>query len=107
MSSALKISASDRVGDLADGVVGQLGAQRPLQRMANVADRHPTRIQADNHLVQAAEAPLPLRDQPRLERATRSRGVSIPTEPTSVDTVFGIEPFREFGEPRPAASPLS
>jgi hypothetical protein len=37
----------------------------------------------------------------------RSRGVWIGTSPTSVRSVFGVEPLREFGEPRPAGSPRS
>jgi hypothetical protein len=45
-----------RVGDLGDGVVGQLGAQRAGQMVLDVPDRHPAGIQRDDHLVQAAEA---------------------------------------------------
>jgi hypothetical protein len=37
----------------------------------------------------------------------RSRGVSSGTAPTSVNRVFGVEPLREFGLPRPAGSPRS
>ena len=37
----------------------------------------------------------------------RSRGVSNPMSPTSVARVFGVNPLREFGEPRPAGSPFS
>jgi hypothetical protein len=35
----------------------------------------------------------------------RSRGVASGTSPTSVRSVFGVEPLREFGEPRPAGHP--
>ena len=58
----------DRVGDLADRVVGQLRAQRPGQVRLDVADRHPARVEADDLLVQPAEPALALRDQPRVER---------------------------------------
>src|SRR5689334_3345170 len=37
----------------------------------------------------------------------RSRGISRRRSPTSVATVFGVVPLREFGVPRPAASPFS
>lgn len=37
----------------------------------------------------------------------RSRGVPIATSPTSVASVFGVEPLREFTRPRPAGSPFS
>ncbi len=37
----------------------------------------------------------------------RSRGVANATSPTSVDTVFGVDPLRLFADPRPAGSPLS
>ena len=56
-----------RVGDLRDGLVRQLGADRAGQMMANVAHRHPTRIQRDDHIVEAAGAPGALRNQPRLK----------------------------------------
>jgi hypothetical protein len=36
----------------------------------------------------------------------RSRGTSRGTSPTSVATVFGLVPLREFGLPRPAGSPF-
>jgi hypothetical protein len=37
----------------------------------------------------------------------RSRGTAIRTGPAPVCTVFALCPFREFGDPRPAGSPLS
>jgi hypothetical protein len=37
----------------------------------------------------------------------RSRGTSSPTSPTSVASVLGLVPLREFGTPRPAGSPFS
>ena len=36
----------DRLGDVGDRLVGQLGAERGQQMMLDVADRHPLRIQA-------------------------------------------------------------
>jgi hypothetical protein len=57
-----------RVSDLPDRLVGQLGAQRAGQVMADITHRHPTRVQRNNHLVQAAAAPGALGNQPRLKR---------------------------------------
>ena len=37
----------------------------------------------------------------------RSCGTSNRTSPTSLATVLGVLPLREFGEPRPAGSPFS
>ena len=37
----------------------------------------------------------------------RSRGTASGTSPTSVASVFGVVPLREFGLPRPAGSPRS
>jgi hypothetical protein len=37
----------------------------------------------------------------------RFRGTASGTSPTSVTSVFGVDPFREFGLPRPAGSPFS
>jgi hypothetical protein len=72
----------------------QFGADRGHQVMLDIADRHPARIQADDHVVEAAQAPGPFRDQPRGERPVpiprhgeidlpdlgldRFRGVTIP-----------------------------
>jgi hypothetical protein len=49
-----------RVGDLGDGLVGQFSAQRAGQVVADVAHRHPTRVQRNDHLVEAAGAPRAL-----------------------------------------------
>src|SRR5680860_1711479 len=57
----------DRLGDVGDRLVGQVGAQRPSQVVTDVAHRHPARIQRDDHLVQAAEPALTLGHQMRLE----------------------------------------
>ena len=46
----------DRVGDVGDRVVGQLGPDRAGQVMLDVADRHPAGIEADDHLVEAPQA---------------------------------------------------
>ncbi len=56
-----------RVGDFGDGVVGQLGAQCAGQVMGDVAHGHPTRIQRDDHVVEAAGAPAALGDQSGLK----------------------------------------
>ena len=53
----------------------------------------------------ARRAPLGTSRGSKLPR--RSRGVSSGTAPTSVASVFGVEPLREFGLPRPAGSPRS
>ena len=53
-----------RIGDLADRLAGQLGAQRALQVGLDVADRHPAGVEADDLLVQPAQAALALGDQP-------------------------------------------
>jgi hypothetical protein len=38
---------------------------------------------------------------------SRSRGTSRPIGPIWDCTVFGVVPFREFGDPRPTESPRS
>src|SRR5699024_1516739 len=60
---------SDLVGDVADRLVGQLGADRGHEMVLDVADGHPAGIQRDDHLVQAAEATITLGQQPRRETA--------------------------------------
>jgi hypothetical protein len=57
-----------RISDLGDGLVRQLGAQRAGQVMLDIAHRHPTRVQRNNHLIQAAGTPGALGNQPRLKR---------------------------------------
>ena len=85
------------VGDVGDRLVAQLGAQRPFQMGLDVTDRHPTRIQADDHVRQPTDSALPLRHQPRLEAAQpvpRRRQVKV--------THLGPQPLR--GEPVPGVS---
>ena len=60
----------DRVGDVGNGVRRQVGAQRARQMMLDVADRHPAGIQADDLIIQAAEATLALGHQPWGEGAS-------------------------------------
>ena len=60
-----------------------------------------------NRLVEAVEAPGPLRDELRDERAERSRGTAKSTSPTCDAMVFGVVPFREFGNSDAAGSPFS
>ena len=56
------------IGDAGDGLVRELGAIHLLKVMQDVADAHPVRIKADDHVVQAAgNPPGPLGHQPRLE----------------------------------------
>jgi hypothetical protein len=46
----------DLVGDLGDGLMGQFGADRGDQMVLNITQRHAAGIQADDHLIEAAEA---------------------------------------------------
>lgn len=57
----------DRVGDLADRLVRQLGADRAREVGLDVTDRHPARVQADDHVSQPADLPFALGHQPGLE----------------------------------------
>ena len=58
------------VGDPRDRLVGQLGAVDLLQVVQDVPHGHAVRVQADDHVVQAAgDPPGPLGHQQRLERA--------------------------------------
>ena len=82
--------------------MGQLGAQRAGQVVLDVAHRHPARVQRDDHLVEAAGAAGALGDQPRLEACRPGpAGTSSRTGPTSVCSVFGVAPLREFGAAPP------
>lgn len=47
----------------------QIRAERGRQVVLDVPDRHPARIQADDHVIEPAQAPLPLRNQAWSERA--------------------------------------
>ena len=79
----------DVVGDLADRFPRQFGPDGGHQVMLDVADRHPARIQADDHVVEATEASGPFRDQPRGERP-----VPIPRD-REVDLAdLGLDRFR-------------
>ena len=62
----------DGVGDVGDRLVGQLGTQRGGQVVLNVADRHPAGVQADDHVLQPAQAARTLGHQRR-----RERGVAV------------------------------
>ena len=46
---------ADLVGDLGDRLMRQFGADRGDQVVLDVAQRHPAGIQADDHLIEAAE----------------------------------------------------
>jgi len=65
------------------------------------------RGQRQNHLLDTGQAPLPLLDDGRLERAGHIRGTATSTGPTSVSTVLARVPLRELPLPRPSASCLS
>ena len=60
---------ADRVDDLRDRLLGKLGADRGPQMMRDPAQRHPAGIEADDHVVQAAEATSETRHHLRAERA--------------------------------------
>src|SRR5699024_870747 len=61
---------TDRVGDVADRLVRQVRAERGSQMMLDIADRHPARIEADDHVIEPSQPPLALGDQARSERAS-------------------------------------
>src|SRR5699024_3007089 len=52
----------------ADRLVGQVRAEGGGPVVLDVPDRHPARVEADGHVIEPAQAPLPLRDQARGER---------------------------------------
>jgi hypothetical protein len=58
----------DRLGDVADRLVGQVGAQRRREMVLDVADRHPAGVQRDDHVLQPTEAAGALGHQRRPER---------------------------------------
>src|SRR5699024_4288651 len=58
-----------RVGDVRDRLVRQIRAEGGGQVMLDVANRPPVIVEADDHVIQPAQAPPPLRDQARGERA--------------------------------------
>jgi len=90
----------DLVGDLRDRVVGQLGPQRAFHMVLDVADRHPARIQRDDHVVQAAGPASTLRDQPRLEATG-----PVPRHRQSHVTDLGHQSLRAGPVPRVRAAP--
>jgi hypothetical protein len=59
----------DRVGDLGDRLVRQVGADRAGEVVLDVPHRHPARVQRDDDLVEPSRPPDPLGDQARLEGA--------------------------------------
>jgi hypothetical protein len=86
----------DRVGDVGDRFVRQLGAQRALQMGLDVADRHPARVEADDHVAQTADPALALRHQLRIEGSVavpRGGQVEVPdlgAQPLIGDPVPGV-----------------
>ena len=75
----------------------QLGAQGAFQMGLDVADRHPARIQADDHVAQPADPALPLRHQPRVEAA-----VAVPRRGQIEVADLGAQPLR--GDPVPGVA---
>ena len=73
----------------------------------DLAHRHAAGVKAQDLVVEAVEAGLALGNQLRLECAGRSRGTAIATSPSSVSTVFELDPLRLLPLPRPAGSPFS
>ncbi len=66
------------VGDVGDRLVRQVRADRGGQVVLDVPDRHSAGIEADDHVIQAPEAPLALGHQARGERpAPVSRDVQL------------------------------
>lgn len=57
----------DRVSDIRDRLVRQLCPDRRGEVVRDVTDRHPDRVERDDHLVQAAQPARSLRDQRRGE----------------------------------------
>ena len=96
----------DLVGDLADRLVGQLGAQRGAQVVLDVADRHPAGIEADDHVVEPTKAPGALRHQPRDEATLAiTRGVQLDVTDAGRDRLRGRAVAR-VGEQRRLRSAL-
>ena len=59
----------DRVGDRADQIRRDLDRVHLGEEALNLAHRHPARVERQDLVVEAGEAPLVLGDQPRLEGA--------------------------------------
>jgi len=96
------------LGDIADGLMGQLSTQPRGEVMLNLTDRH---TGPHKGLMIMSSRPPSLRSPVGTSREVneplRSLGRSNPTGPTSVSIRFGTVPLREFPEPRPAGSCFS
>ena len=106
------------LGDIADGLMGQLNTQPRGEVMLNLTDRHtgPHKGLMIN-VIKTTQPPLTSGHQPRGERAITIPGSS--TGPTSASTVLGMVPLRKLprtppgrvvfliaqvlGQPRPAS----
>ena len=77
------------LGDIADGLMGQLSTQCRGEVMLNLTDRHPTRIKADDHVIKTTQPPLTGGHQPRGERAITVPGSIQPDGPD-----LSINPLR-------------
>ena len=59
----------DRLGDVADRLVGQVSAQRGREMVLDVSHRHPAGVQRDDHVLQPTQPAGALGHQRRPERA--------------------------------------
>jgi hypothetical protein len=84
----------DRVGDRADEIGADLSAVLLGQKPLDLAHRHAARVHRHDLVVKAREAALVLGNQQRLEGASRSRGTSMRTGPSSMRTVLPLAPLR-------------
>jgi hypothetical protein len=83
-----------RVGHGADQIGRDLHGIHLRQECLDLPDRHAPGVERENLVVEAGEAALVLRDQPRLERAFAIARPSIGSGPSSVSTVLPPVPLR-------------
>jgi hypothetical protein len=93
------------VSDSRDGVAADLDAIEIAQVRSDVAHRHAAGVEPEHPLVQAGQTRLALRDQLGSKLPLRSRGVLTCTAPSSVCTVFGLDPLRTLPVPPGGACP--
>ncbi len=73
-----------------------------VQVGGDVAHRYPAGVRVDGHIGQSAQAAGVLGSSTGVNVPARSRGTRTSIGPTSVCTVLGVDPLREFPELRPA-----
>jgi hypothetical protein len=83
-----------RAGDAADQVAADPNAVDLGQVRLDLTGREAARVERENLVVEALEAPLPLRTICGSNVPFRSRGVRTSTGPCSVASVFAVEPLR-------------